>query len=1328
MTSKSRKTGAIALVLLSVGLMFTFTRLALAGRPLNTEDFAPASEQGFGDHANGWAWSMQWWNGYLYVGTNHDWRCGEVLAQARNSFGIIPYPDDDPDVNCPDDPLDLDMRAEIWRWEPQTDTWERVFQAPYQVFTEFTQLGGSISNPVTVTVDISPTNVARDIGYRGMTLFTDPDGTEALYVTAVSPSYLGYRVPPRILRSVDGVNFEPIPADPGTPLGGIQKTSLRNPTIHVGTDGITRLYVQAGSSKGSGAVFESANPGAGNNYWRKISPADMKFSHMASYNGALYMGVRDPNSGFGVIRMYTDGGPLPYDFDYVLKNGGDSPTDQPNVEVLSMMEFKGRLFVGGNGIIVGFIPSLNAAAEVFRINPDSSWDLIAGEPRVGLPFGAPDKLPLSGYGGGFDNPNNGHMWRMAVEDEHLYLTTFDGSIAGKDEPEIPQDVLDAMGFDLWRTSDGAHFTPVTTNGFSALIDDPNPPRPDLNLGAFDSGGRNMENTPYGFFLGTANYYYGLRIFRAFLETPPNDVSITGDSTAVVDTTFVYTATTVPITTTLTQPLTYVWEASDQAVLSQEAELQNTATFSWTNAGIKTITVTVNNQYGSATNSFNVNVLDDEPGFIAESAIVKGPSLGTPGTTYQFQVDVGPLNAAQPIQYTWQATGQENQIHTNGARDFASFTWNSSGEKAILVIVDNGFGSPAIGTFFVNISSCVPMNNIRMPMMADTQLFPGSVATFQGHAFGGTPPFHYEWRVDGEHAGINDSRLIQPFPDAGIHTIDLTISNACSEKSVSRSVLVGEPYSPRADLSLSRVIASRSQVDNGDTIDYTIQIWNTNDTTATLRLASPIPSFTEYVPDSVRSSDEGGATISDENVILWKGDISSGTPVLVSFSVTVTDEITRVGTPIVNETFLQDVDTGNEAALETTVRYQPGYALNINGPLFLKDTSVTLNYDWDEADNITHVRFSDHAGFGSETSAHTTGWIEVSDTHTYAPWFFDLSNDLRMPRIVYAMFRDAEGNVKRVLATTYKVYDPAPPEVTAAEIIPDSPYSQLVHLRITAVDDVSGVRSILVGHDAALTDAQRFDFAGPTDDIPWTLQPSGEVYFRAQDRAGRYSNPVTALQGDEAVPLDSVDIVIGPSIGYVGKAYNFFISSGPFNVTHPITYTWQATEQSEAVHVSDQSDLIQYTWTTPGTKIITFTAENVLTSAVNTHTIVIEEAPPTPTPTNTPPPTPTGTPMPTPSATPPPITEHELFLPVFMGSGTAQTQQPVQGGAFLEEPPTWHWTLSNQPGISPWLTLLLLLMPASIYLFANKGHTVTPERQITLENQPQKFSDTSRAAI
>jgi hypothetical protein len=88
------------------------------------------------------------------------------------------------------------------------------------------------------------------------------------------------------------------------------------------------------------------------------------------------------------------------------------------------------------------------------------------------------------------------MWRQAVYDGRLYVGTFDLSTVLKEIPIIGKLLGFLMGGDLWRTDEGIHFSSVTARGF----DD-----------RFNFGIRTLEPTPYGLFLGTANYYYGLNV-------------------------------------------------------------------------------------------------------------------------------------------------------------------------------------------------------------------------------------------------------------------------------------------------------------------------------------------------------------------------------------------------------------------------------------------------------------------------------------------------------------------------------------------------------------------------------------------------------------------------------------------------------------------------------------------------------------------------------------------------------------------------------------------------------------------------------------------------
>ena len=463
--------GVLGGLLVATGLllMLMLPLSAQAGYPPGTDDFVSVAPQGFGDRQNSWPWSMQWWNDYLYVGTNRAWHCAET-ASFHNLFPrSVEYPPNDPDIECPADPEDIPAQAEIWRWSPSTNVWQRVYQSPNDVLLP------------------SGKYTSRDIGFRGMTVYTESDGTEALYVTGVAAKFIGFdgsrdMPPPRILRTTDGVTWEAVPQNPGTGLGDFPWSSLRNPFEDKG-----RLYVIGGFAQGSGVLLESADPSTGDDSYGVVSAWGMLASAGAPYNGQLYVASQSL-SGYKVFRT-DNSASAPYTYTQVINRGGY--LDRPNNEILSMTEFGGRLYAGGNGVVFR-----GAAAELIRINPDDTWDVVVGDPPR-LPTGW--KFPLSGFTAGFGNEFNGHMWRLEPYEDNLFVGTFDSSTVYKDDPVVEPILRDLMGFDLWRTPDATEFYSVTTQGFGDK---------------FNFGVRSLEATPYGLFVGAANYYYGLTIWRA----------------------------------------------------------------------------------------------------------------------------------------------------------------------------------------------------------------------------------------------------------------------------------------------------------------------------------------------------------------------------------------------------------------------------------------------------------------------------------------------------------------------------------------------------------------------------------------------------------------------------------------------------------------------------------------------------------------------------------------------------------------------------------------------------------------------------------------------
>ncbi len=437
-------------------------------------DFRLIAHGGFGDGLNAYAHSMAYYKDHLYVATT---RGNFPFMKARLPIGMDVWP-----VECPESPFDLDMHAEIWRYTPAENSWEKVFKAPTII--------GSHGKPI-----------PRELGFRGMVVYQPtPTSEPELFVSTWSPA----RGPgPNILRSTDGRNFEPT-CEPG--LGGLPVTTIRTMVPFKG-----RMFTTPAGSRGGNpnvsahsVVYESSDPGSGE--WEPVSDfgfgdaGNKTIFEMAGFGDHLYVGTFNLE-GFQIWRSTVEG-PKPYVWEKVVEKGAyRGPLNQC---VLSLYPFKGHLYVGG-GIQGGGVDTQNrigpAPPEMIRIAPDGHWDLLVGESRD-TPIGR--KEALSGWLPGFDNFFNGYFWRMCAHEGWLYMGTFEWSsvlgyanrrrwppaftnIVNKLTPEF---LLDhSCGFDLYRSYDGVNWVPVTTNGMG------NP---------YNMGLRTLVSTPHGMFIGTAN--------------------------------------------------------------------------------------------------------------------------------------------------------------------------------------------------------------------------------------------------------------------------------------------------------------------------------------------------------------------------------------------------------------------------------------------------------------------------------------------------------------------------------------------------------------------------------------------------------------------------------------------------------------------------------------------------------------------------------------------------------------------------------------------------------------------------------------------------------
>jgi Dockerin type I domain len=452
---------------------------------------------GFGDQHNTWAWSLAWFKGKLYVGTGREVYC-VTSATSAIKLGISAlYP---PAIgDCTPDYHHLPLQAEIWQYTPGTNTWVRVYQSPNSLTT-------TDNKGMTVAT-------ARDIGFRSLSLVTEPDGTQALYAGGVTSGSIfektpGTWAPPRLLRSVDGVNWAPLPQAPGTFLGDLTKNGTAQYPIYSVRSGQQAsngvLFLQVGDYPGVGRVISSipgTNPAGGNNNYQWASPPTEQLPVwiLENYNNFVYAGTGTPPGAppatYGVFK--TSGtGPAPYTWTPVVTDGGYA-TGLVSDYVMSMEIFASPDCPGVGCLYAG----TDRPNELIRIHPDDSWDLVVGNPRT-IPPGQPGagqvKDPLSGVGQYFNNGFTGHFWRMGVGGQGLYMGTWDWSSDNSYQPSFGPLWAQEFGTDLWRTNDGTHWTSVSKIGLG-----------DGN----NTGSRSFAATPFGLYMGSARSVGGTQIFN-----------------------------------------------------------------------------------------------------------------------------------------------------------------------------------------------------------------------------------------------------------------------------------------------------------------------------------------------------------------------------------------------------------------------------------------------------------------------------------------------------------------------------------------------------------------------------------------------------------------------------------------------------------------------------------------------------------------------------------------------------------------------------------------------------------------------------------------------
>ncbi|MCE7986967.1 MAG: hypothetical protein DYG89_37815 [Caldilinea sp. CFX5] len=171
--------------------------------------------------------------------------------------------------------------------------------------------------------------------------------------------------------------------------------------------------------------------------------------------------------------------------------------------------------------------------------------------------------------------------------------------------------------------------------------------------------------------------------------------------------------------------------------------------------------------------------------------VSGALTGVTNIAYNFIATVTPVTVTTPVTYHWQATAQPTVATVGAQQSSYTFTWTTSGRKAITVTAVNE-GAQVSTTHTITIAAVAPLSaTIAGPAVLAT----GAIGAFRVAAapLTVTTPITYHWRRANypsvtHTGGISDSLLLA-WATAGAQTITVTLANEAGRITATHTVTV-----------------------------------------------------------------------------------------------------------------------------------------------------------------------------------------------------------------------------------------------------------------------------------------------------------------------------------------------------------------------------------------------------------------------------------------------------------------------------------------------------------------------------------------------------------
>jgi len=110
-------------------------------------------------------------------------------------------------------------------------------------------------------------------------------------------------------------------------------------------------------------------------------------------------------------------------------------------------------------------------------------------------------------------------------------------------------------------------------------------------------------------------------------------------------------------------------------------------------------------------------------------------------------------------------------------------------------------------------------------------------------------------------------------------------------------------------------------------------------------------------------------------------------------------------------------------------------------------------------------------------------------------------------------------------------------------------------------------------------------------LEWQVPEDASLFVRVRPAAGSIAGCEASYELSVGeIGVSSVTIS-GATVGIAGVPCPFTATVSPISTSLPISYTWDATEQTLVTHTAGLSDTVSFAWATTGPKTITATATN-----------------------------------------------------------------------------------------------------------------------------------------